>query len=95
MTQQVIDFLNSNDNFEGAAEVTTYQVYVHSRPLTVEVHDHGEGTGNLRYAVAAFWSDTAEEDRDTASDSYTMGNPEATLEMALDGPHWHKFRPSD
>lgn len=95
MTQQVIDFLNRKEHFEEAAEVTTYQVYVHSRPLTVEVHDHGEGSGNLRYSVAAYWAGTAEEDRNTASNSYTLGNPEATLAMALHGPHWHKFGPSD
>jgi len=95
MTQQVIDFLNRKQNFEEAAEVTAYQVYVHSRPLTVEVYDHGEGTGNLRYAVAAYWTGLTEEDRDTSNAGYTMGNPEATLAMALHGPHWHKFGPED
>ncbi|MDF2916790.1 MAG: hypothetical protein K0S70_1007 [Microbacterium sp.] len=95
MTQQVIDFLNRRENFEEAAEVTTYQVYAHSRPVTVEVHDAGLGADNLRYTVAAYWSSTPEDQRHTGTDGYTLGNPGATLADALDGPHWWIFRAED
>lgn len=95
MTQTVIDYLNRKPNFTEAAFVTTYEVWVNSRPLTVEVHDRGEGTDNLRWTVAAYWSGTLEADRNTATDNYTLGNPEATLEEALRNPHWYKFRSED
>jgi hypothetical protein len=95
MHQQVMDFLNRKNGFEEAAVVTTYQVYAFSRPVTVEIFDHGEGAGNLRFAVAAYWSGIPAKQRNTASGVYTLGNPEATLDMALHGPHWSIFRAED
>lgn len=95
MTQQVIDFLNGQENFEAATEVTSYQVEVRGRTLAVELHDAGEAGGAHRYSVAAYWAGTPEEDRHGASGVYTLGNPEASIEMALHGPHWWMFTPDN
>lgn len=87
----VFSYFAQRDDFEEAARITTYKVYINNQPVTVNVYDRGPDAEGIRWSVEAFASDLDLADRHTGNSNYTLGNAERTLELALDGPHWWIF----
>lgn len=77
--------------FTGVARSQTYSLWLHSVEVTVNVFDYGEDMGNTRFAVEAFESSLPEEDRDNASDAYTVGQPASTVRDALTEANFAKL----
>ena len=92
MDDEVIGFLSGRASSSGAARVSSYLVYLDDRQVTVNVMDHGEGTGALRFAVEAYWADLSLDDRMGGAPGYSMGNPDASLKEALSEVHCNEFR---
>lgn len=93
MSQQVIDFLNSQDDASEAVEVTSYRVYFGGREVTVNVRDRGASVGDTRFAVEAYWTRPDEESSDGRGRSF--GNAQPSLQAALDAVHWWEFTPRE
>lgn len=83
--------MDSRHNFDDAARVETYELYINGRRVRVEVIDRGDAAGNTRYSVTAFMPDIPEVDRKNNSYALTVGNPEATILDALFVAHWNVF----
>ena len=88
---EVLRFLNDRSGAQEASAVHTYRVWINERDVTVNLFDHGPGTGALRYSAEAHWSDLAEDDREPNANGSTTGNPDSTVEMALFNLHWNVF----
>lgn len=89
---QIIAYLNGLTGGSEAASVRRFRVWIGQREVDVTVYDEGPGAGNIRFSVEACWADIAAADRNAATQGWTLGNPESTLEAALHGPHWWIFR---
>lgn len=90
MSQQVIDFLNKLPGGSEAVQITTYEVYIGNRSVTVRVRDAGEGADRLRYSVEAEWTDV--DDQSPLDTGHALGNPEPGLNEALWNAHWQNFK---
>lgn len=93
MSQQVLDYLNNRPDASEAAEITTYEVFIGNRPVTVRVRDSGASAGQHRFAVEAAW--TTIDERTPLDTGFTLGNAEPSLEAALDNVHWWNFDPKN
>ena len=87
MDEEVLAFLNDRRGASEAVRIRTFSVWLHNREVTVNVRDAGVGAPN-RFMAEAYFAGTRGEDRHTGNDGYTLGNPDHTLQGALDNIHW-------
>jgi len=80
----ILSLIKQLPGVEEAWEERQFTVYRKGRALKVTVSDQGPAAGSHRYMASA---EGANDDDTTVS----HGNPEASIEGALDNVHWWEF----
>ncbi|MDQ0612780.1 hypothetical protein QF046_000421 [Microbacterium sp. W4I4] len=87
-----IEYLRSRRGFTDAASMTTYRVYIHNREVEVAIRDYGDDVTRGRFSAEARLVDVP-DGRELVMNTFglSLGNPDDSVEAALDNVHWNVF----
>lgn len=89
---EILEYLNGLGGAEEAAQVQTFEVWLHGARVRVEVHDRGPSAGSVRFTAYAWAPDVPEADRTMNAVGESLGNPDSEVRTALMNVHWGVFR---